>query len=435
MKKTNIIALGFTTFSLFLGAGNVIFPAMIGQLAGHNTMMAGLGFILGDLGLTLLALTVIAFIGGPDKLLQDFPQVFQKGFWTLLFIIIGPAFVIPRAAMVTYEIGFSPFVGKDQTIFYVYAFSFSFIAMLLTLNPKRIVSTVGKWMTPVLLLLLIIISVATVTNPQGHIEMAQANYQYQPFSEGLIQGYLTMDVLGALGFGWILTAAIKNLGVKYQRGIALYTLTSGLMATVGMALVYSALLYLGATSTVIAPHAANGGYILTSYVDTLFGPSGIIMLAVIVTLACLTTCIGVAAAGAEYFHKVQPKNSYRTYVVFIFMCSAIVTTVGLNKLIGFTIPVIVSFYPLTIAIVITAFLRRWLSSPKVVTYTFCSTALFFGIIDGIMSAGFLPKAIAQELNNYLPFFHQGMGWIAPGFTALIISIALTQYRYTRANLA
>ena len=259
MKKTNVAALGLMTFSLFLGAGNVIFPPMIGQMAGHNTFMAGLGFIAGDVGLTLLALIAISMIGGPDKILQDFPAFIQKLFWVVLFIIIGPAFVIPRAAMVAYETGFFPFVGENALIFYSYAFVFLFVGMVLTLNPQKIVATVGKWMTPALLILLTTIAVATLLAPQSAIEPACGNYQEQAFSEGLIQGYLTMDALGALGFGWILASAIKGLGVTSSRGISQYTAIAGVFAATGMVAVYSAMLYLGATSSGVAPNAENGG--------------------------------------------------------------------------------------------------------------------------------------------------------------------------------
>ncbi len=428
MKKTNVAALGLMTFSLFLGAGNVIFPPMIGQMAGHNTFMAGLGFIAGDVGLTLLALIAISMIGGPDKILQDFPAFIQKLFWVVLFIIIGPAFVIPRAAMVAYETGFFPFVGENALIFYSYAFVFLFVGMVLTLNPQKIVATVGKWMTPALLILLTTIAVATLLAPQSAIEPARGNYQEQAFSEGLIQGYLTMDALGALGFGWILASAIKGLGVTSSRGISQYTAIAGVFAATGMVAVYSAMLYLGATSSGVAPNAENGGHILTAYVAELFGPAGMVMLAAVISLACLTTCIGVAGAGAEYFHKVAPGIRYRHYVVLIFSCSAIVATVGLEKLIGITVPVIVSFYPVTIAVIVTTLLRPWLADPKTVNYILSSTALCFGLIDGIMAAGWLPVAVASWLNSYLPLFDLGMGWVVPGSFALLAGIGLTQFR-------
>ena len=428
MKKTHIIALGLMTFSLFLGAGNVIFPPMIGQMAGHNTFMAGLGFIVGDVGITLLALTAISVSGGPGKILQDFPGFIQRVFWVLLFVIIGPAVVIPRAAMVSYEMGFLPFIGESFWAFYGYSFAYLVTAMLLTLNPQRVVATMGKWMTPALLMLLVVIAVATIISPQGDIQLARGAYQGQAFSESLIQGYLTMDALGALGFGWVLAAAIRGFGVTSDRGVALYTAIAGVTAAIGMITVYSAMFYLGATSQGVAPNAENGGHILTAYVAALFGSAGMVMLAAVISLACLTTCIGAAGAGAEYFHKVQPHMRYRNYVVLIFICSAIVTTIGLEKLIVITVPVIVSFYPVTISVIVTALLRRWLTDPKKVNYILCSTALLFGLIDGVMAAGVLPEGVAFWLSNHLPLFDLGMGWIIPGAIALCAGIVATQFR-------
>ncbi|MDD7805994.1 MAG: branched-chain amino acid transport system II carrier protein [Endozoicomonas sp. (ex Botrylloides leachii)] len=428
MRKTNIIALGFMTFSMFLGAGNVIFPPMIGQMAGHNTPIAGLGFIIGDVGLTLLGLIAISLAGGADNLLQDFPERVQKLFWVLLFIIIGPAFVIPRAAMVAYEIGFFPFVGANQWLFYSYIFGYLLLVMFLTLNPQKIVITVGKWMTPALLILLITIAVATLVSPLGTVQQARDAYQHQAFSEGLIQGYLTMDALGALGFGWILAVTIRSMGVSSKRSVAFYIAIAGVLAAIGMIIVYSAMLYLGATSNTISPNASNGGHILTAYVSGLFGKFGLIILAGVISLACMTTCIGVAAAGAEYFHKVRPKISYGRYVVFISICSAIISTIGLNKLIGITLPVIVGFYPVTIAVIATAILRRWLTNPKKVNYIVCSTALCFGVIDGINATGWLPKDVVTWLSHHLPLFDQGMGWITPGLVALLGAIICTELK-------
>ncbi|MDP0589179.1 MAG: branched-chain amino acid transport system II carrier protein [Candidatus Endonucleobacter bathymodioli] len=427
MKTADITALGLMTFSLFLGAGNLIFPPMIGQMAGDNTLTAGLGFIVGDVGLTLLALIAISMIGGPDKILQDFPGPIQNLFWITLFIIIGPAFVLPRAAIVTYEIGLHPILGDSPIAFYGFIFTFLTTGMLFTLNPKRIVSTVGKWMTPVLLLLLTAIAVTTILSPQSPVEPARGNYIHQAFSEGVIQGYLTMDALGALGFGWIIAAAIRNLGTTSNRDIARYTAIAGLSAAIGMILVYSAMLYLGATSYGIAPNAGNGGHILSAYVSQLFGPYGITVLAIVFILACLTTCIGVSGAGAEYFHKVAPSISYRHFVIIIFSSATIVATIGLEKLIGITLPIILLFYPVAIAIILITLIRPWLAQPQKVTYILSSTALIFGLLDGAMAIGLMPTPASIWLIKHLPLFDLGMGWIIPGGIALITGITFSQF--------
>ncbi|MDP0562446.1 MAG: branched-chain amino acid transport system II carrier protein [Candidatus Endonucleobacter sp. (ex Gigantidas childressi)] len=426
MKNTDIIALGLMTFSLFLGAGNLIFPPMIGQMAGDNTLTAGLGFIIGDIGLTLLALIAISRIGGPDKILQDFPNSIQNLFWTTLFIIIGPAFVLPRASIVTYEIGLHPILGDSPIAFHSFVFIFLATGMLLTLNPKRIVDTIGKWMTPVLLLLLTTIAVATILSPHSAIEPARGSYINHAFSEGIIQGYLTMDALGALGFGWILAAAIRNLGYTSNKEISRYTAIAGVSAATGMILVYCAMLYLGATSYGIAPNAGNGGHILSAYVSQLFGPFGVTVLAIVFILACMTTCIGVSGAGAEYFHKIVPGFSYRHFVIIIFSSASIVATIGLEKLIGITLPIILLFYPVAIAVILITLIRPWLAQPQKATYILSSTALTFGLLDGAMAIGLVPKPVSMWLNNHLPLFDSGMGWVIPGCIALITGIACSQ---------
>ncbi len=427
MKTSNIAALGLMTFSLFLGAGNLIFPPIIGYLAGDQTWQAGAGFILGDVGLTLLALIAVALSGGPDKVVRDFSPAIQKLFWVVLFIVIGPAFVIPRAVMVAYETGFMPFFpNTGDTVFHGYVVVYLAITLALTLKPGQLVSTIGKWMTPLLALMLTTIAVGTLINPQSAIEPARGVYESQPVAEGLIQGYLTMDVLGALGFGWIITHAIKSLGVTSGRDIARFTTMAGLIAAIGMILIYSALFYLGATSHGLVPDASNGARILSTYVAALFGPAGNMVLTLVITLACLTTCIGVTGASAEYFSKTFTSFSYRQYVTAIAVASALVATVGLDQLIVLTVPVIVTIYPVAIAVIIMPFIRRFLFYPTMVTRVVSATALLFAIPDGIKATGFMPESINAFLTQHLPMFEQGMGWVVPGMIMLVLSIAASQ---------
>src|SRR5690606_1523095 len=124
----------------------------------------------------------------------------------------------------------------------------------------------------------------------------------------------TMDTLGALVFGIVIATAIKDRGVSDGALITRYSVIAGIIAAIGLSLVYLALFRLGATSQGIAGDAQNGVQILTTYVEHTFGIYGSLLLAVVITLACLTTAVGLLTACGEYFSKLLPV-SYRSVVL------------------------------------------------------------------------------------------------------------------------
>ena len=187
MRSQDIITLGFMTFALFLGAGNVIYPPMLGQQAGSELLLAACGFLVTAVGLPLTALVSMARVGGPLGLTASLPTRWGRMFWTVLFLMIGPAFAIPRMAVVAYEMGVDPFFTENHSWHLtLYSVGFYALALVIALSPGRLFSSVGRWMTPALLVLLSIIAVGTLVAPQGSIEAPAKHYLTDPFSEGLL---------------------------------------------------------------------------------------------------------------------------------------------------------------------------------------------------------------------------------------------------------
>ena len=293
MRQQDLIALGFMTFALFLGAGNIIYPPMLGQQAGYELLFAAVGFLLTAVGLPLLALVSMALVGGSQRMTELLPKRWSSLFWLTLFIAFGPALVIPRVAVVAYEMGIIPFLEKPEGWHLaLYSAIFYSLALLLAFKPGALIKTVGRWMTPALLILLCIIAWGTLSHPLSAIEAPVNNYLTAPFSEGLVQGYMTMDCIAALGFGGVIGQSIRQLGVTDSKAMARYSVYAGVIAATGLGLVYLMLMYLGATSHGIAEGASNGGQILALYVAALFGLPGKLVLATVISLACLTTAIG-----------------------------------------------------------------------------------------------------------------------------------------------
>jgi len=115
-----IILIGITLFALFFGAGNLIFPVMLGQLAGDNFELAALGFVITGVMMPLLGVMAVGFSGEKDflKIAQRSGTIFGLIFATTLYLTIGPLFAMPRTGSVSYEIALKPFVDEQFNTFY-----------------------------------------------------------------------------------------------------------------------------------------------------------------------------------------------------------------------------------------------------------------------------------------------------------------------------
>jgi LIVCS family branched-chain amino acid:cation transporter len=239
--------------------------------------------------------------------------------------------------------------------------------------------------------------------------------------QGFLQGYLTMDTLGALVFGIVIATAIRDRGVTDASLITRYSVVAGLIAAVGLSLVYLALFYLGATSQEIAGEAQNGVQILTAYVQHTFGIAGSLLLAIVITLACLTTAVGLLTACGEFFSALLP-ISYRVVVVIFGCFSLLVANQGLTQLISVSVPVLVGLYPLAIVLVALNLLGGLWLSPRRVFVPVMAVTLVFGLVDGIAAAGF--KHLVPTLFGELPLAAQSLGWLVPVLVTLLLVAAL-----------
>lgn len=422
LKGSDLLALGFMTFALFLGAGNIIFPPSAGMAAGENIGLAALGFLLTGVGLPLLTIVALARVGGGMALLTA-PLGKRAGvlFAVAVYLAIGPLFATPRTAVVSFEMGVAPFSGNSSAALLFYTLAYFAAVLFLSLNPGQLVDRIGKYITPVLLAALLVLGGAALLVPAGEIGQVSPDYQSAPFVQGFLQGYLTMDTLGALVFGIVIATAIRDHGVTDGKLITRYSVIAGLIAAVGLSLVYLALFYLGATSQGIAGEAQNGVQILTAYVQHTFGTAGSLLLAVVITLACLTTAVGLLTACGEFFSSLLPV-SYRAVVITFGLFSLLVANQGLTQLISFSIPVLVGLYPLAIVLVALSLLDYlWCSSARVFRPVMAVT-LVFGLVDGIAAAG--GKALIPSFFSQLPLADQSLGWLLPVLLTLVLAVVV-----------
>jgi len=432
LKGFDLLALGFMTFALFLGAGNIIFPPSAGMASGEFIWQAALGFLLTGVGLPLLTVVALARVGGGmDRLTAPLGKVAGTVLAVAVYLAIGPLFATPRTAVVSFEMGIAPFSGNAGMPLFIYTLVFFAAMLFLVLNPGQLVNRIGKFITPVLLAALLVLGGAAIFAPAGEVGAATETYRASPLIKGFLEGYLTMDTLGALVFGIVIATAIRDRGVTEPALVTRYSMIAGVIAAVGLSLVYLALFYLGATSQGIAAGAENGVQILTTYVQHTFGTPGSLLLAVVITLACLTTAVGLTTACGEFFSALLPV-SYRTVVVVFALFSLLVANQGLTQLISVSVPVLVGLYPLAIVLVALSLLDRFWVSPSRVFVPVMAVTLIFGVVDGLAAAGFADWV--SVLFTQLPLADQSMGWLVPVLVMLVFAV-VTDRLLSRADQA
>jgi LIVCS family branched-chain amino acid:cation transporter len=422
LKTADVLAIGFMTFAFFLGAGNIIFPPLAGNLAGQSFMPAMFGFLVTAVGLPLITIIAVAKAGGGlIKMTRLLPAMAATAMAVAIYVIIGPAFAAPRTSLVAYEMGIKPFLGDaaNDTILALYSIIFFIITAYFALSQGKLIDNIGKILTPALVTLLTVLAIAVFIMPQGDIGVARESYVASPFTKGFLEGYNTMDTFASLMFGMLIINVLKSKGVTDKEGQFKYLVMAGSIAAVGLAFVYISLFYLGATSqSLIAADAdVNGAMILATYVQALFGMPGQYILAAVVTLACLTTAVGLASAVAEFFHELKPQWSYKMLVIINCIVCAVVANVGLSQLISISVPVLFAVYPLAIAIVALILLQDRFPNPQFSFRLVMVVAFMFGVLDGMKVAGFAMSAF-----EFLPLFDQGLAWVLPTVLAIIISI-------------
>ncbi|MED3983996.1 branched-chain amino acid transport system II carrier protein [Peribacillus simplex] len=412
-----VIVTGLMLFALFFGAGNLIFPAMLGQSAGTNLWSASLGFIITGVGLPFITILAFGFSGKNDvqSLASRAHPLFGIIFTVVLYLSLGPLFALPRTGSVSYEIGIKPFLSNDVGFLPLLIFTIIYfgIACLLSINPSKMLDIVGKILTPLLLIFIGILIVVAIINPMGEIQSPTAKYSDNSFFNGFKEGYLTMDTLAGFAFGIIVINAIKDKGITSRKEVLGFCMKAGLIAATLLVIVYTSITYVGATSVEKLGQLGNGGDVLAQASNHFFGPAGAVLLGLIVIAACLTTSIGLITACSTYFNKILPTVSYKSYVVIFSVFSAAVANVGLAKLISITVPVLTALYPVAIILIVLTFFHSFFKGKSEVYLGSLLLTAIISVMDGIVASGIKMEVVSDLFTQYLPLYSVGVGWVIP----------------------
>ncbi|MBP2644167.1 MAG: branched-chain amino acid transport system carrier protein, partial [Firmicutes bacterium] len=360
----------------------------MGQEAGRNIVLATLGFLVTGVGLPFLGVVAISVSksDGLFGLASRVHPVFGYAMTVLLYLTIGPFFSLPRTGSVSYEIGIAPYIAQEYQMLSLAGFTVAFflIALIFSLKPNKILTWVGKILNPLFLLFLAFLITASFLSPMGSISGAEIHgvYATNPFFKGFTEGYNTMDALASLAFGIIVVQTLRNLGVQSPKSIAIGTVKAGIVSVLLMSLIYGCLAYIGATSVAQYPLSSNGGIALAQVANYYFGSLGSILLAIIVTLACLKTAIGLITACAETFQELFPKLlSYKAYVFLFTIVSCLIANIGLTQIITLAIPVLMLLYPLAITLIVLVFLSPLFKHRQLVYVLTIICTLFASVGD------------------------------------------------------
>lgn len=427
LSTRDIFALGFMTFALFIGAGNIIFPPIVAQQAGSHVWLAAAGFLMTAVGLPVLTIMALARVEGSlETMSAPIGRAASTALAIICYLSVGPLFATPRTATVSYEIGFSSIFGESAQHLFVYSAIYFVIVAIISLYPNKLLDSIGHVLAPIKIVALAILCATTLLLPIAISVAPVDHYIERPVSEGLVNGYLTMDTLGALVFGIVIVRAIYSRGVTDKKLVMRYAVIASLIAGIGLTSLYLCLFRLGSQSQALIPHASNGAVILHAYVEHTLGHVGALFLSTLIFLACLVTAIGLTCSCAEYFNGLT-KIPYK-YLVLILVGSAfVVSNLGLTKLIAFSVPVLTAIYPPAIVLIFLSFFGKLFNKPSRVVIPVTIIACLLGILSGLKASSLSASvtafiAVTMPVLSHLPLADQNLDWLLPCLAVLMVSM-------------
>ena len=427
-----------TLFGMFFGAGNLIFPVHLGQMAGRNTLPAMIGFIITAVGIPILGVAAIGntHADGLQALANKVGRRYSYAFTCLLYLTIGPFFAIPRCATTSFTTGVLPMLGdatSEQAALMVFSLLFFALVLFLSLRPANITVWIGKIINPLFLIFLAILVISALLRPgapAASVEPVVA-YQSHALSSALIEGYGTMDAIAGLAFGIVVIDIIRSMGVDNDAAIARDVLRSGALTGLLMALIYAATILMGAQSRGLFELSENGGVALAQISGHYLGSAGKLVLALTITCACLKTSIGLVTSCADAFERMFPDFlPYRAWAVIFTAFSLCISNFGLSKIIEYSIPVLMFLYPLAITLILLALCGRLFKHDRAVYVSVTAFTCVAALFDLLKA---LPASLQNTLHlqgvigfakRALPFYHLSFGWVVPAAIGLVLGLAI-----------
>lgn len=418
-----ILISGLMLFSFFFGAGNLIFPPMLGYTAQENMWVSMTGFAITGILLPYLTVIVVAYMnGGVESIGNKVHPIYGTIFAIFIYLSIGALYGIPRAANVAYEIGTNHVLPvHNQVTLIVFSIIFFLIVYFIALYPNRIIDNLGKHLTPILIFIIAILCILVIINPEGSIGQPSGDYAQTPLVSGILEGYFTMDLVAALAFSVVIVQSFKMNGITDQKTLVKNVIKAGLISAILLLVIYFALAYVGATTTQAGFKDGTG--ILTFNSLRVFGSFGNLLFGIIVILACLTTCVGLVNACAAFAMKKLPKVSYKIFVLIFSLLGFLVSTLGLELILEIAVPLLTFIYPTSIVLVLISLVSIFI--PFEMKFAFIIPTIVTLIISVLQILN--DFKLFQPLNalyQVLPLSDIQLSWLIPFIVLLIVGLII-----------
>lgn len=420
MKRKSDWILALALFSLFFGAGNLILPPQLGLRSGPSWWLTGLGFSISAVVIPMLGILAHARLQGS---MFDFARKISPAF-SLVYCYIVYAISIslpaPRTASVTHEMGVAPFLGTDSLWTSLVYFTLVF---LLVINRSRITPLIGKFLTPAILLVLLILIGSIVWHDPAVPGIPLLEH---PVSDGILEGYQTFDAIGAVVVGGVILISLNleypNLDTRQR---FLHISRAGWMAGLGLLLLYAGLIFSGALLQGEFPQELSRTELLRGISAWALGASGNAFLSILISLACFTTAVGIVTGTSDF---VQSRfggsiTAYRSTALVGCFLGVLMGQLPVDYIIAVALPALMFIYPLTICLILlNALPGSWTPRPlfRAVVYT----TLLFSIPDFLGSLGLI--APGRWLETWWPLQAYQMGWVLPSL--FVFAVGSLYYR-------
>ena len=428
----NGLQIGLLIFGMTFGAGNLIFPPSLGFQSGPLFWPAVIGFIISGVGMPVVSLIMGTFNPGGFRaeMNRKISPLFPLVILTIIYLAIGPLMAIPRTAATAFSIGILPLAGDGSLQLGMYTLIYFALAWWLSVTPSKLLSYIGKVLTPifaVMIVALFVMGLAAFTMPELVAPMGK--YSDAAFGTGFIEGYNTVDTIAAFAFCIIALKTMETMQFSSRRDYYISVWAAGACVAVLMGFLYLGLALLGNHFPIPADVYGNpsinlGAYVLTQTSYALFGDIGVWFLAIMVSLTCFTTSVGLIAAVSEFFADEFPRLSYKAYVTIITLFSLGAANMGLNQIIHLTLPILLFVYPIAITVVMLIIVNKLVKLSRIGMRLAVAAAAVCAIFD--IGHQYFSIAAATSVVEKLPLGMSGLGWFVPVLICIALSFVLPQ---------
>lgn len=415
-------------FSIFFGAGNLIFPPIIGKQAGTNVVTTMLFFSITAIIFPILGVVAVAKSNGLRNLANRVDPIFSIIFTIATYLAIGPALAMPRAGTLPFEIAISPYIPANVSkglILFIYTTVFFGVVYWLSLSPNKLLERISKITSPIFLVLILMLFVGTFLKPMGEYMPPEPLYAKNMGLQGFLDGYLTLDALAGLNYGLVVVYVIKQKNVLEESKIAKIVISTGIFAGILLFVVYMMLAHVGASSISKFPNTSNGAEILADVMKYLYGNFGAVLLACMFTVACLNIGVGLTTSLSQYFHSMVKRVPYKVWATIWVIWSYMLANLGLNKIMEYSVPVLLAIYPASLVLIVLALIDKYIKGSSTVYRFVIYPTVVISIIHTLDKIN-IEIPLASSLVKKLPLQSADLGWLSAAGICFVIGFIISK---------